>query len=81
LTVSKADIRRKADEALEVATRNQELHRLAQLLKLRVALRLFEEARGAADVFRSMARGEIRGHNFTMEKRATLVPSANTVSC
>jgi len=26
-----------------------------------------------------MARGEVRGHNFTMEKRATLVPSANTV--
>lgn len=51
-----------------------------------------EEARAAAEgvtiieepadqnVFRSLARGEIREHNFgPMEARATLVPSSNTV--
>lgn len=71
-----ADIR-KADEALEVAKRSAD--RLAQASEASRGLEVVEEARGAADVFRSMARGEIRGHNFTMEKRATLVPSANTV--
>ena len=33
----------------------------------------------SAEIFRSMARGEVREHHFSMEKRATLVPSANTV--
>ena len=68
---------RKADEALEVARRSAD--RLAQASEASRCLEVVEEARGAADVFRSMARGEIRGHDFTMEKRATLVPSANTV--
>ncbi len=68
---------RKADEALEVARRSAD--RLAQASEASRGLEVVEEARGAADVFRSMARGEIRGHDFTMEKRATLVPSANTV--
>jgi HK97 family phage major capsid protein len=36
-----------------------------------------EEARNEGDVFRAMARGEVRAHTF--ESRATLVPSANTV--
>lgn len=35
------------------------------------------EARSDADIFRGMANGEIRAHDF--EARATLVPGANTV--
>jgi HK97 family phage major capsid protein len=72
-----ADIRR-TDEALDVAKRNQE--RSLEAAEASRGLEVVQESRGAADVFRSMARGEIRGHNFTMEQRATLVPSANTVS-
>ena len=34
---------------------------------------------GDADLLRSIARGEIRGHEFARETRAALVPSANTV--
>jgi len=35
---------------------------------------------GSAEIFRSMARGEIRGHEFSpSEKRTALVSSANTV--
>ena len=71
-----ADIRR-ADEALEVAKRNAD--RTREAAEASRGLEVVEEARSAADVFRSMARGEVRGHNFTMEQRATLVPSANTV--
>ena len=37
-------------------------------------------ATGSAEIFRSMARGEIRGHEFhPSEKRTALVSSANTV--
>jgi HK97 family phage major capsid protein len=71
-----ADIR-KADEALEVARRSAERVQEASL-----AARGFvpvEEARGAADIFRSMYHGEVRSHTFNMENRATLVPSVNTV--
>jgi HK97 family phage major capsid protein len=32
-----------------------------------------------ADLLRSIARGEVRGHEFAREARAALVPSANTV--
>jgi len=35
------------------------------------------DARSDADLFRAMANGEVRGHNF--EARATLVPGVNTV--
>jgi HK97 family phage major capsid protein len=71
-----ADIR-KADEALEVAGRNE-----ARALEAAEASRGFapvEEARGDAEIFRAMARGEIREHAFSMEKRATLVPATATV--
>ena len=70
-----ADIR-KADEALEVAGRNE-----ARALEAAEASRGFapvEEARGDAEIFRAMARGEIREHAFSMEKRATLVPATAT---
>ena len=71
-----ADIR-KADEALEVAGRNE-----ARALEAAEASRGFapvEEARADAEIFRAMARGEIREHAFSMEKRATLVPATATV--
>jgi HK97 family phage major capsid protein len=70
-----ADIR-KADEALEVAGRNE-----ARALEAAEASRGFapvEEARGDAEIFRAMARGEVREHAFSMEKRATLVPATAT---
>lgn len=71
-----ADIRR-ADEALEVAKRNEE--RKAEAAEASRGFAPVEEARGDAEIFRAMARGEVREHTFSMEKRATLVPSANTV--
>jgi HK97 family phage major capsid protein len=38
------------------------------------------EAKNAdADLLRSIARGEVRGHEFARENRAALVPSSNTV--
>lgn len=71
-----ADIRR-ADEALEVAKRNEA--RKAEAAEASRGFAPVEEVRGDAEIFRAMARGEIREHSFSMEKRATLVPSANTV--
>lgn len=71
-----ADIRR-ADEALEVAKRNEA--RKAEAAEASRGFAPVEEVRGDAEIFRAMARGEIREHAFSMEKRATLVPSANTV--
>jgi HK97 family phage major capsid protein len=71
-----ADIRR-ADEALEVAKRNA--HRAEEAAEASRGFVPAEEARGDAEIFRAMARGEIREHAFSMEKRATLVPTANTV--
>jgi HK97 family phage major capsid protein len=72
-----ADIRR-ADEAIEVANRNEERRSEAEQ-----AARNFQVAEtsrdGDAEIFRAMARGEARAHTFNFEKRATLVPSANTV--
>ena len=37
------------------------------------------ESRTDADLFRSMATGEVRNHTFNHEKRAALVPGVNTV--
>jgi HK97 family phage major capsid protein len=37
------------------------------------------EARTDADIFRALSKGEVRSHTFNHEKRATLVPSVNTV--
>jgi len=70
------DIRR-ADEALEVAKRNAD--RAAEAAEASRGFVPAEEARGDAEIFRAMARGEVREHTFSMEKRATLVPSANTI--
>ena len=69
-----ADIR-SADMAIEVATRSEE-----RKMDAAAAAGSFVpavEVRSDADLFRAMARGEMRGHNF--EARATLVPSDDTV--
>lgn len=69
-----ADIR-KADEAIEVATRNEE-----RKVELSAAAKGFvpaaQEERAERDILRDLG---IRGGNHTFEKRATLVPSTNTV--
>lgn len=69
-----ADIRR-ADDAIAVATRNEE--RKAEAHASAGSFVPAAESRTAGDVFRAMAEGELRGYTF--EQRATLVPSANTV--
>jgi HK97 family phage major capsid protein len=71
-----ADINR-ADEAISVATRNE-----ARRAEADEAARGFVPAQKpveSAEIFRAMANGEVRAHTFNFEKRATLVPSANTV--
>ena len=71
-----ADIRR-ADEAIEVAQRNE-----ARRAEVEEAARNFtpaEEVRDSSEIFRAMANGDVRSHTFGFEKRATLVPSVNTV--
>ena len=71
-----ADIR-KADENIAVAMRQEE--RKAEASVAAAGFVPAVESRSDADIFRSMARGEIRGHEFGFESRATLVPSVNTV--
>ena len=71
-----ADIR-SADDAIGVATRNEE-----RKMDAAAAAGSFvpaTEARSDSDLFRAMARGELRDHTFPAEMRASLVPSANTV--
>ena len=65
---------RKADEAIDIAKRNEE-----RMVEASVAARGFvpsAEAGSDADMLRSIAKGEVRSHTF--EKR-TLVSSNNTV--
>ena len=66
----------KADETINAATRNE-----ARSVEASVAAKGFipavSEERSATDIFRALANGEQRGHTF--ERRAALVPSANTV--
>jgi HK97 family phage major capsid protein len=71
-----ADIAR-ADEAIAVARRSEA--RNAEAAEAARGFVPVEEVRDTAEIFRSMARGEMREYTFNHEKRATLVPSANTV--
>jgi HK97 family phage major capsid protein len=70
-----ADIR-KADEAIAVAQRNEE-----RKLEASVAAKGFvpsvSEERGAAEILRAIASGEMRDHTF--ERRAALAPADATV--
>jgi HK97 family phage major capsid protein len=67
-----------AQRSIETAAKNEE-----RASEVAAASRGFEVVTEAltdtAEIFRSMARGEIREHKFGFEKRATLVPSVNTV--
>lgn len=71
-----ADIRR-ADDAIAVTKRNEE--RTNEVAEAARSYTPAVESRSGADIFRSLARGEMRSHTFLPETRATLVPSANTV--
>lgn len=71
-----ADIRR-ADDAIAVIKRNEE--RSNEVAEAARSYTPAAESRSGADIFRSLARGEMRSHTFLPETRATLVPSANTV--
>ncbi len=68
----------RADESIAVAQRNAERSDEA-----RAAAGEFmpvESVNTDGDIFRALARGDIREHNFgAWDKRATLVPSVNTV--
>ena len=67
----------RAAEAIDVAQRNEVRRSEAEQ-----AARNFtpvEERKDEAEIFRAMANGEVRSHTFGFEKRATLVPSVNTV--
>ena len=70
---------RSADEAIEVATRNEE--RKAQAAEASREFVPTSEVRDEAEIFRAMSRGEVRSHEFapSAETRATLVGTANTV--
>ena len=70
-----ADIRR-ADEAIAVATRNEE-RKVEASVAAKGFIPAVEESRSANDILRSIAYGETRAHEF--EHRAALVPSDNTV--
>jgi HK97 family phage major capsid protein len=70
-----ADIRR-ADEAIEIATRNAKRVTDADEAS-RGHAPVSSESRSSNDILRSIGRGETRSHDF--ERRTTLVPSANTV--
>jgi HK97 family phage major capsid protein len=69
---------RKADEVISVAQRNEE--RKAETAE---AARGFvpeaAESRSANDILKSIGLGEMRGHEFAREERATLVTSTDTV--
>jgi HK97 family phage major capsid protein len=71
-----ADILR-ADEAIAVVKRNEE--RSNEVAEAARSYTPAAESRSGADIFRSLARGEMRSHTFLPETRATLVPSSNTV--
>ena len=66
----------KADETVSVAQRSEE-RKVEASVAARGFIPAISEERSATDIFRALALGEQRGHSF--EKRATLVPSANTV--
>lgn len=65
-----------AQRAIEVAQRSEE--RTREAVEAAGNFTPVEKAHGEADIFRSLARGEVREHTFSHEKRQ-LVPTVNTV--
>jgi HK97 family phage major capsid protein len=67
-----------ASRSIETASKNEE--RASEIAVASQGFEVAEErSENAAEIFRSMYRGESRSHSFTMERRDTLVPSVNTV--
>lgn len=68
----------RADESIAVAQRNAE--RASEAREAAGEFVPAEATKSDADVFRALARGEIREHSFgTWDQRATLVPATATV--
>jgi HK97 family phage major capsid protein len=67
-----------AQRSIETAAKNEE--RASEVAEASRGFEVVPEVPAdTAEIFRSMARGEIREHSFGFEKRATLVPTVNTV--
>ena len=66
-----------ASRSIEVASKSEE--RAAEVALAARGFEVVEEARGDAEIFRSMARGEVRSHEFKSAEKRALVASANTV--
>jgi HK97 family phage major capsid protein len=67
-----------AQRSIEVAEQTEV--RAAEFAQAARGFSPVEEAgRNSADIFRSLARGEIRGHEFMASEKRALVDSANTV--
>ena len=66
-----------ASRSIEVASKSEE--RAAEVALASRGFEVVEEARGDAEIFRSMARGEVRSHEFNASEKRALVASANTV--
>ena len=70
---------RSADDAIAIAQRQEERKAEAAEAARGFVPSESREERSSGDILRGIANGEIRGHEFAQEQRATLVPSANTV--
>ena len=68
-----------ADTAIETARKLAEREARASEAAASFAPSMPAQENTDADILRSIATGEIRGHDFAREVRAALVPSANTV--
>ena len=66
-----------AQRSIETASKQEE--RAAEVALASRGFQVVEEARGDAEIFRSMARGEIRFHEFKNSEKRALVTSADTV--
>jgi len=66
-----------AQRSIETASKAEE--RAAEVALASRGFEVVEEARGEAEIFRSMARGEVRFHEFKNSEKRALVASANTV--
>jgi len=67
-----------ASRSIEVAGKTEE--RASEVALAARGFEVVEEASaGSADIFRAMARGEVRGHHFAANETRALVASVNTV--
>lgn len=66
-----------AQRSIETASKAEE--RAAEVALASRGFEVVEEARGDAEIFRAMARGEVRSHEFKNAEKRALVASANTV--